>query len=110
MTPITKTAPDDDIDIEMEALKDSAASQRALDYYLKPAVSQHCLEKKIFVVRSDLSHEEALVNACDYLRCAIAVALGGAESQQGAQRDLFIGVAHFVENAKMLLDKALDAR
>ena len=62
------------------------------------------------MVRSDLSHEEALVNACDYLRCAIAVALGGAENQQGAQRDLFIGVAHFVENAKMLLDKALDAR
>ena len=31
MTPIIKTAPDDDIDIEMEALKDSAASQRALD-------------------------------------------------------------------------------
>lgn len=46
MTPITKIAPDNDTDIELEALKDSAASQRALDYYLKPAVSPHCVEKK----------------------------------------------------------------
>ena len=108
MTPITKITPQTEADIELEALKDSAATQRALDYYLKPAVSQQFFEKKLFIVRSDLSQEEAMVNASDYLRCAIATAHGAAESQQGSPRDLFLSVAHFAESAKMLLDKALD--
>ena len=110
MTPITKITPQTEADIELEALKDSAATQRALDYYLKPAVSQQFFEKKLFIVRSDLSQEEAMVNASDYLRCAIATANGAAESQQGSPRDLFLSVAHFAESAKMLLVKALDVQ
>ena len=110
MTPITKITPETEIEIELETFKDSAATQRALDYYLKPAVSQHYFEKKLFIVRSDLSQEEALVNASDSLRCAIATAQGAAESQQGSHRDLFLSVAHCVESAKMLLDKALDVQ
>lgn len=34
MTPITKITPETEIEIELETFKDSAATQRALDYYL----------------------------------------------------------------------------
>lgn len=76
MTPLTKIAPVTESDPELESLKDSAATQRALDYYLKPAVSQPPPEKKVFLVNSDLTQEEALLHASDYLRCAIANAQG----------------------------------
>lgn len=46
MTPITKTPQKNESDSELESLKDTVATQRALDYYLKPSVSQHTVEKK----------------------------------------------------------------
>ena len=108
MTPITKIPLSTELDIELEALKDDAATQRALDYYLKPAVSQPSREKKLFLVSDDLSEEEALVNASDYLRCGLSMTQNAAENHQGQHRDQFLAVAFFIESAKQLLDKALD--
>ncbi|HCN63743.1 MAG TPA: DUF3077 domain-containing protein [Pseudomonas sp.] len=110
MTSITKITPETELDIELEALKDDAATQRALDYYLKPAVSQPPQEKKVFVVSDDVSQEEAMVTACEYLRCGVSMVHSAADTHQGAHRDQFLALAFFIESAKQLLDKALDVQ
>ena len=110
MTPITKTPQKNESDSELESLKDTVATQRALDYYLKPSVSQCAVEKKVFLVSSDVSQEEALVHASDYLRCAIASAQGAAEHQQGPQRDLLMSLLFFIESSKQLVDRAIDVQ
>ena len=110
MTPITKTPQKNESDSELESLKDTVATQRALDYYLKPSVSQHTVEKKVFLVSSDVSQEEALVHASDYLRCAMVSAQGAAEHQQGAQRDLLVSLLFFIESSKQLVDRAIDVQ
>ena len=108
MTPITKIPLNTGLDIELEVMKDDAATQRALDYYLKPSVSQPSREKKLFLVSEELSEEEALVNASDYLRCGLSMTQNAAETHQGQHRDQFLAVAFFIESAKQLLDRALD--
>ena len=71
MTPITKIPLKIEADAELEALKDSAATQRALDYYLKPSVTQRCNEQKVFNVSDDVGYEEALLHASDLMRFAL---------------------------------------
>ena len=110
MTPITKNPQKNESDSELDSLKDTVATQRALDYYLKPSVSQCAVEKKVFLVSSDVSQEEALVHASDYLRCAIASAQGAAEHQQGPQRDLLMSLLFFIESSKQLVDRAIDVQ
>jgi len=110
MTPITKTPQKNESDSELESLKDTVATQRALDYYLKPSVSQHTMEKKVFQVSSDVSQEEALLHASDYLRCGIASAHGAAEHLHGPQRDLLLSLAFFMESSKQLVDRAIDVQ
>ena len=108
MTPITKIPVETEPDDGLESIKDSIATQRALDYYLKPPVSQQVPEKKIFQVSDDVSQEEALVLASDYLRCAIANAQSASEQQQGSQRDLLLSLLFLMEPSRQLLDKAID--
>ena len=108
MTPITKIPFETESDAGLESIKDSIATQRALDYYLKPPVSQQVPEKKIFQVSDDVSQEEALVLASDYLRCAIANAQSASEQQQGSQRDLLLSLLLLMEPSRQLLDKAID--
>ena len=110
MAPILKIPLEDEPETELVSLKDCAATQRALDYYLKPSVSQHVSEKKVFQVCDGLSQEEALVHASEYLQCAIASTLGAAEYQQSAQRDFLMGILFFKESSKQLVDKAIDAQ
>ena len=108
MTSLTNSPQKNESDSELDSLKDTVATQRALDYYLKPSVSQQGLEKKMFLVSEDVSQEEALVHASDYLRCAIASAQGAAEHQQGSQRDLLMSILFFMESSKQLVDRAID--
>ena len=108
MTPITKIPFETESDAGLESIKDSIATQRALDYYLKPPVSQQATGKKIFQVSDDVSQEEALVLASDYLRCAIANAQSASEQQQGSQRDLLLSLLFLMEPSRQLLDKAID--
>ncbi len=110
MTSIPKDPLPTESDPELEALKDSAATQRALDYYLNPAVSSHAPEDKVFAARNGLSHEEAIVHASDLLRCAIATAHESAVGLQGAPRDLAFSVVYIIEMAKLLVDKAIDTQ
>ena len=110
MTSLTKSPQKNESDSELDSLKDTVATQRALDYYLKPSVSQHTMEKKVFQVSSDVSQEKALLHASDYLRCGIASAHGAAEHLHGPQRDLLLSLAFFMESSKQLVDRAIDVQ
>lgn len=90
-------------------LNNCAAAQRALDYYLKPAVSEPQVIEQLFDVSRHVSREEALVHASDLLRCAAACAHESADSLQGASRDLAFSVVHMIDMAKAMVDRSLDA-
>ena len=85
MTIPSNDLPDMQIDTSLTSPKGSAAAQRALDYYLKPAVSEEVVEERFFDVNRNISSEEALVHASDLLRCAAAIAYESASNLQGAQ-------------------------
>lgn len=76
----SKDLPDLQMDTTFTSPQGCAAAQRALDYYLKPAVSEPEVDERFFGVNSNLSGEESLVHASDLLRCAAATAFKAADS------------------------------
>ena len=108
MTIPSNTLPDMQIDTSLTSPKGSAAAQRALDYYLKPAVSEPEVDERFFGVNSNLSGEESLVHASDLLRCAAATAFKAADGLQGVNRDLAFSVVHMVDMARAMVDHSLD--
>ena len=108
MTISSKDLPDLQMDTTFTSPQGNAAAQRALDYYLKPAVSEPEVDERFFDVKRHLSGEEALVHASDLLRCAAATAFKAAETLQGASRDLAFSVVHMVDMARAMVDHSLD--
>ncbi|MCP1496878.1 hypothetical protein J2Y86_001585 [Pseudomonas migulae] len=108
MTIPSNDLPDLQIDTSLTSPKGSAAAQRALDYYLKPAVSEEVEEERFFEVNRNVSSEEALVRASDLLRCAAATASESANNLHGVHRDLAFSTVHMIDMAKALLDRSLD--
>jgi hypothetical protein len=118
MNPITELAmtmtipgndlPDLSIDTTLTSPEGFAAAQRALDYYLKPAVSEEVVEERFFDVRRNISSEEALVHASDLLRCAAATANESGNNLQGANRHLAFSTVHMIEMARALVDRSLE--
>ncbi|MDI2590889.1 DUF3077 domain-containing protein [Pseudomonas sp. N3-W] len=108
MTIASTDLSDMQIDTTFTSPQGSAAAQRALDYYLKPAVSEAPIESRFFDVNRNISREEALVHASDLLRCAAATAHESAENLQGPQRALAFSVVHMVDMAQALVDRSLD--
>ncbi|MGO3999550.1 MULTISPECIES: DUF6124 family protein [Pseudomonas] len=100
---------DPDVAIDYTALKDCAATQRALDYYLKPIVSETPSGERFFAVSRHVGREEALIHASDLLRCAAAIAHETADSRHGAGRDLALSIGHMVDMAKAMVDRSLEA-
>lgn len=96
------------IDTSLTSPQGSAAAQRALDYYLKPAVSEEEVEERFFNVNRNISSEEALVHASDLLRCAAATAYESANHLQGANRDLAFSAVHMIDMAKAMVDRSLE--
>lgn len=94
---------------DFTSLNNCAAAQRALDYYLKPAVSDPQVIERFFDVSRHVSREEALVHASDLLRCAAACAHESADNLLGARRDLAFSVVHMIDMAKTMVDRSLDA-
>ncbi|WP_251010268.1 DUF6124 family protein [Pseudomonas fluorescens] len=90
------------------SLQDCPAAQRALDYYLKPGISEAPTEHRFFEVNRNISAEEALVHAYDLLRCAAATAQESASRLQGSSRDLAFSVVHMIDLVKVMLDRSLD--
>ncbi len=104
----SKDLPDLQIDTSFSSPQGNAAAQRALDYYLKPAVSEPETDERFFNVKGHLSGEEALVHASDLLRCAAATAFKAAENLQGTNRDLAFSVVHMVDMARAMVDHSID--
>ncbi|WP_310060073.1 DUF6124 family protein [Pseudomonas synxantha] len=96
------------IDTTLTSPLDSAAAQRALDYYLKPAVSEEVVEPRFFDVNRNIKGEEALVHASDLLRCAAATAYESANHLQGANRDLAFSTVHMIDMARAMVDRSLE--
>lgn len=107
ITDNTLPAPENTSDFT--SLNSCAAAQRALDYYLKPAVSGPQVIERFFDVSRHVSREEALVHASDLLRCAAACAHESADNLQGQRRDLVFSVVHMIDMAKAMVDRSLDA-
>jgi hypothetical protein len=100
--------PDLQIDTSLTSPKGSAAAQRALDYYLKPAVSEEQVEERFFDVNRNIKSEEALVHAPDLLRCAAATAFESANHLQGSNRDLAFSAVHMIDMARAMVDRSLE--
>lgn len=100
--------PDMQIDPSLTSPKGSAAAQRALDYYLKPAVSEEAVEARFFDVNRNISCEEALLHASDLLRCAAATAYESANNLHGTNRDLAFSAVHMIDMAKAMVDRSLE--
>jgi hypothetical protein len=98
------------IDTSLTSPQGSAAAQRALDYYLKPAVSKAAAETRFFEVNHSVSSEEALVHASDLLRCAAATAFESANHMHGAIRDLALSTVHMIDMAKAMVDRSLEGQ
>jgi len=95
------------LDTTLNSPQGSAAAQRALDYYLKPAVLDEVTEERFFDVNRSISGEEALVHASDLMRCASAIAYESASNLQGASRDLAFSTVHMIDMARAMVDRAL---
>ena len=100
--------PDMQIDTSLTSPKGSAAAQRALDYYLKPAVSEEVVETRFFDVNRNISSEEALIHASDLLRCAAATAYESGNNIQGSNRQLAFSTVHMIDMARALVDRSLE--
>ncbi|OLF53119.1 DUF6124 family protein [Pseudomonas chlororaphis] len=109
MNSISKDAPELETDLDFGALKDSEAARRAMDYYLKPVVSESALDEKFFEIKHNISGEEAMIHASDLLRCAAASAYEAADHLRGTRRDLAFSVVHMIDMAKALVDRSLDS-
>ncbi|UZE16230.1 DUF3077 domain-containing protein [Pseudomonas sp. B21-054] len=103
-----KDQPNSPFNSTFPSLQDCPAAQRALDYYLKPSVSDVQQEHRFFDVNHNISAEEALVHACDLLRCAAATAHESANQLNGSSRDLAFSVVHMIDLVKVMLDRSLD--
>ncbi|MFU2329107.1 DUF6124 family protein [Pseudomonas sp. NFX98] len=108
MTQPANDLPDMQIDTSLTSPQGSAAAQRALDYYLKPAVSEEGVAERFFDVNRNISSEEALVHASDLLRCAAATAFESASHLQGSSRDLAFSAVHMIDMAKAMVDRSLE--
>ncbi len=108
MENLNKEPADCEVAIDYASLKDCAATQRALDYYLKPIVSPMPSSEHFFAVSRHVGREEALIHASDLLRCAAAIAHETADSRHGAGRDLALSIGHMVDMAKAMVDRSLD--
>lgn len=60
-----------------------------------------------FLANPNLSREEVLIQASEYLRVALATAYESADNLRGSPRDHAQAVVRLVEMSKVLIDAAL---
>ncbi|MBF8007078.1 DUF3077 domain-containing protein [Pseudomonas brenneri] len=94
-------------DDEIKLLQDSAAAQRALDYYLKEDPGLAADDVTWFEANPAVSSEEALIHASDLLRSAAAIAYELADNKLGGTRDLAFSVVYLIDMAKAMLERPL---
>lgn len=108
MSTTRKDVPEAETESHFSSLKGSNAARRAMDYYLKPLISESVGQERLFEVKRSISSEEAMIHASDLLRCAAATAYEAADHLHGANRDLAFSVVHMIDLAKALVDRCLE--
>ncbi|EXF92275.1 hypothetical protein HK44_012005 [Pseudomonas fluorescens HK44] len=107
-----KTTPISDAASAEDLLKDRAAVDRALDYYLAPPLDKSrrpdAQPVNIFTVACDLDTEMLLASASETLASANAIACDLAFDLEDSQRSVVLGIYKMIELSKLLVDKALD--
>lgn len=98
MKPIS---PETDLSLDSEALSNSDAARRALDYYLNPAPVTFGPDEPLLVAREGLSSAQA----SNILRCAAATAYESADGMQGVPRDLALASMHMINMARAMLER-----
>ena len=108
MNTTRKDVPETDSESHLSSLQGSHAARRAMDYYLKPIISESVEPERLFEVRRSISSEEAMIHASDPLRCAAATAYEAANHLRGTHRDLTFSVVHMIDLAKALVDRCVE--
>ncbi|MFR0673026.1 DUF6124 family protein [Enterobacterales bacterium AW_CKDN230030176-1A_HGKHYDSX7] len=85
---------------------DSEAARRALDFYLNPPAAKVDPDASLWILRPDITTEQAHDQAMRLLRCAATTAGESAHGQQGSARELLFALMHMVNMARALLDHA----
>ncbi|CAM3775551.1 DUF3077 domain-containing protein [Pseudomonas] len=99
------TFPETDLSLDSEALSNSDAARRALDYYLNPAPVTFGPDEPLLVARQGLSDAQATAHATNLLRCAAATACESADGLQGVPRDLALASMHMINMARAMLER-----
>jgi hypothetical protein len=95
--------------IAEELLKDRAAAQRALDYYLSPAPEPKPKKSStMFIIAPDVDNESLLVHACETLASINVMASNHAFDLEGAQRSTALAIQQMVSLAELAVNRALD--
>lgn len=99
-----ETHPDKDFELDNEALSNSDAARRALDFYLNPTPAADLVHDSWLVPRDGLNETQATDHAIELLRCAAATANESANGLQGIPRDLALTVLHMINMARTVLE------
>jgi hypothetical protein len=86
------------------------AADRALDYYLKPVISQDLPRKPstIYFIAPDASDETLLVNACESLASASVMLSDFAGLMEGTHRNTLLGIQQVVMLGELAVNRVLD--
>ncbi|QZP29815.1 DUF6124 family protein [Pseudomonas sp. DR48] len=86
------------------------AADRALDYYLKPVISQDLPRKPstLYLVAPDANDETLLVNACETLASASVMLSNFAGLMEGTHRNTLLGIQQVVMLGELAVNRMLD--
>ena len=86
------------------------AADRALDYYLKPIISQDLPRKPstLYLVAPDANDETLLVNACETLASASVMLSNFAGLMEGTHRNTLLGIQQVVMLGELAVNRMLD--
>ena len=113
MFKVTPNPPDTDPASPYESVdskKFHEAADRALDYYLKPVISQDLPRKPstIYFIAPDANDETLLVNACESLASASVMLSDFAGLMEGTHRNTLLGIQQVVMLAELAVNRVLD--
>ncbi|SDO32235.1 hypothetical protein SAMN04489798_2653 [Pseudomonas arsenicoxydans] len=85
------------------------AADRALDYYLKPVISQDIPRKPstIYLIAPDTDDETLLVNACESLASASVMLSDFAGLMEGTHRNTLLGIQQVVMLGELAVNRVL---
>ncbi|UVM62288.1 DUF6124 family protein [Pseudomonas sp. B21-010] len=106
-----RTNPLADFDSIEDLLKDRAAAERALNYYLNPKPPESSTDPRIdslFSVTAKADADTLLTSTSETLASIKAMAEDLAFEVEGTRRSVALGIHQLVELCQLLVDKALD--